>query len=200
MLARRRPKSPRLPDLTLPPQTTSHRPRTLRCLPRQRAVVAMSGDVGPSAADPVWPRGVLTVSPPIDNVSVMEPTSYGVMPPERLDVTFAALADPTRRAILARLASGEASVMELAEPFAMSQPAISKHLKVLERAGLISRGRDAQRRPCRLEAKPLAEATEWLEGYRRFWEASFERLDALLDELKTEEKNMNAANGKGEDR
>ena len=90
--------------------------------------------------------------------------------PGHLDATFAALADPTRRAILARLASGEASVTELAEPFAMSQPAISKHLKVLERAGLISRGRDAQRRPRRLEAEPLAEATEWLEGYRRFWE------------------------------
>src|ERR1043165_8912092 len=95
-----------------------------------------------------------------------------------LDLTFAALADPTRRAILARLASGEASVLELAAPFAMSQPAISKHLKVLERAGLISRGRDAQRRPCRLEAQPLAEATAWLEGYRRFWEANFQRLDA----------------------
>jgi DNA-binding transcriptional ArsR family regulator len=108
--------------------------------------------------------------------------------PDSLDTTFAALADPTRRAILARLASGEASVMELAEPFAMSQPAISKHLKVLERAGLISRGRDAQRRPRRLEAKPLAEATEWLEGYRRFWEGSFRRLDALLDELKAREK------------
>ena len=109
-------------------------------------------------------------------------------PPDHLDATFAALADPTRRAILARLAFGEASVMELAEPFAMSQPAISKHLKVLERAGLITRGRDAQRRPCRLEARPLAEATEWLEGYRRFWEDSFQRLDALLDELKTQEK------------
>jgi DNA-binding transcriptional ArsR family regulator len=105
-----------------------------------------------------------------------------------LDVTFAALADPTRRAILARLASGEASVMELAEPFAMSQPAISKHLKVLERAGLISRGRDAQRRPCRLEAQPLAEANEWLENYRRFWEESFQRLDALLHEMKSDEK------------
>jgi len=99
-----------------------------------------------------------------------------------------ALADPTRRAILARLASGQASVAELAQPFAMSQPAISKHLKVLERAGLISRGRDAQRRPRRLEAKPLAEANEWLERYRQFWEASFQRLDALLDELKTAEK------------
>ena len=107
------------------------------------------------------------------------------MAPDRLDATFAALADPTRRAILARLASGQASVTELTEPFAMSQPAISKHLKVLERAGLISRGRDAQRRPRRLEAKPLAEAEEWLEGYRQFWEDSYERLDALLDELKT---------------
>jgi DNA-binding transcriptional ArsR family regulator len=103
---------------------------------------------------------------------------------DRLDATFAALADPTRRAILARLASGEASVTELAEPFAMSQPAISKHLKVLERAGLVSRGRDAQRRPRRLEPKPLAQATVWLERYRRFWERRFQRLDALLDELK----------------
>src|SRR5579864_4169011 len=106
------------------------------------------------------------------------------MTPDCLDMTFAALADPTRRAILARLASGEASVGELAEPFAMTQPAISKHLKVLERAGLVSRGRDAQRRPRRLEAQPLAEATRWLERYRRFWEASFERLDTLLDELR----------------
>src|SRR5258707_15616454 len=97
---------------------------------------------------------------------------------QRLDPPFAALADPTRRAILARLASGEASVTELVKPFAMSQPAISKHLKVLERAGLVSRGRDAQRRPCRIEAKPLAEATGWLERYREFWEGSFERLDA----------------------
>src|ERR1700688_5078742 len=101
-----------------------------------------------------------------------------------LDTTFAALADPTRRAILARLASGEASVAELAEPFNISQPAISKHLKVLERAGLISRGQDAQRRPRRLEPEPLAEATEWLENYRRYWESSFYRLDALLDEMK----------------
>jgi DNA-binding transcriptional ArsR family regulator len=107
---------------------------------------------------------------------------------QRLDSTFAALADPTRRAILARLASGEASVRDLVKPFAMSQPAISKHLKVLERAGLISRGRDAQRRPRRLEAKPLADASAWLENYRRFWEGSFERLDALLDELKTQQK------------
>jgi DNA-binding transcriptional ArsR family regulator len=110
------------------------------------------------------------------------------MAADRLDATFAALADPTRRAILARLASGQASVSELAEPFAMSQPAISRHLKVLERAGLISRGRDAQRRPRRLEAKPLAEATEWLERYRRFWEGNYRRLDALLEELKTKRK------------
>jgi len=110
------------------------------------------------------------------------------MTPNHLDVTFAALADPTRRAILARLTLGEASVNELAEPFAMSQPAISKHLKVLEGAGLISRGRDAQRRPCRLEAKPLAEATQWLERYRQFWEVSFQRLDALLGELQAKPK------------
>ncbi len=121
-------------------------------------------------------------------LSVMQPLGYGQMAPDDLDATFAALADPTRRAILARLASGQASVTELAAPFAMSQPAISKHLKVLERAGLISRGRDAQRRPCRLEAVPLADATEWLVGYRRFWEGSFQRLDALLDELKTKKK------------
>jgi len=105
-----------------------------------------------------------------------------------LDATFAALADPTRRSILTRLASGEASVAELARPFAMSQPAISKHLKVLERAGLIRRGRDAQRRPRRLEPKRLAEATEWLERYRRLWEGNYQRLDALLEELKTKER------------
>jgi len=106
----------------------------------------------------------------------------------RLDAVFAALADPTRRAILARLASGQASVTELAEPFAMSQPAISKHLKVLERAGLVSRGRDAQRRPRKLEPKPLADATDWLERYRRLWEGNYQRLDALLDELQTRAK------------
>jgi DNA-binding transcriptional ArsR family regulator len=106
----------------------------------------------------------------------------------RLDATFAALADPTRRAILARLATGEASVTELAKPFAMSQPAISKHLKVLERAGLISRGRDAQKRPRRIDAKPLAEASQWLERYRQIWESNFQRLDALLDDLKTVER------------
>lgn len=115
----------------------------------------------------------------------------------RLDATFAALADPTRRAILARLASGEASVSELAEPFAMSQPAISKHLKVLERAGLISSGVDAQRRPRRLEASPLAEASAWLENYRQYWEASFEQLDAVLDELKAEEAQKPTKRKKG---
>jgi DNA-binding transcriptional ArsR family regulator len=108
-------------------------------------------------------------------------------PPATLDATFAALADPTRRAILARLAAGEASVNELAEPFDMSQPAISKHLKVLERAGLITRGRDAQRRPCRLEARPFADAHEWLENYRQFWEQSFQRLDGLLEDMKAQQ-------------
>jgi DNA-binding transcriptional ArsR family regulator len=101
----------------------------------------------------------------------------------RLDATFAALSDSTRRAILARLAKGEASVTDLAQPFAMTQPAISKHLKVLERAGLISRGRDAQRRPRRLEAHPLGEASRWLDRYREFWDAQFQRLDALLRDL-----------------
>jgi DNA-binding transcriptional ArsR family regulator len=110
------------------------------------------------------------------------------MTPDRLDATFTALADPTRRAILARLAKGEATVMELAEPFAMSQPAISKHLKVLERAGLVARGRDAQRRPCRLEPAPLRAATLWLERYTQMWEERFQRLDNLLDELKEKEK------------
>ena len=105
-----------------------------------------------------------------------------------LDHTFAALADPTRRAILARLAAGEAGVMELAKPFAMSQPAISKHLKVLERAGLISRGRQAQSRPCRLEAGPLREVAEWAERYRRYWEHSFARLDRYLSQLQRQEK------------
>ena len=110
------------------------------------------------------------------------------MTADRLSATFAALADPTRRAILARLATGEASVMELAAPFDMSQPAVSKHLKVLERAGLVSRGRDAQRRPRRLEPRALAEATGWLEAYRRLWEGNFERLDAVLEELKAAKK------------
>src|SRR5262245_30928490 len=122
----------------------------------------------------------------------MEQQGYGA---RGLDATFAALADPTRRAILVRLARGEASVGELARPFAMSQPAVSKHLKVLERAGLVSRGRDAQRRPRRLEARPLAEATEWLERYRRFWEGRFRRLDALLDELQGRRKSRGTKRG-----
>jgi DNA-binding transcriptional ArsR family regulator len=118
----------------------------------------------------------------------MQPQGYARQVSSPLDAIFAALADPTRRAILARLAQGEAAVTDLAKPFAMTQPAISKHLKVLERAGLISRGRDAQRRPRRLQAKPLAEAKEWLEGYRQFWEGRFQHLDALLDEMKSLKK------------
>jgi DNA-binding transcriptional ArsR family regulator len=105
-----------------------------------------------------------------------------------LDAAFVALADPTRRAILARLKGGEVTVGELAAPFAMSQPAVSKHLKVLERAGLVSRGRDAQRRPVRLEARPLKAVTDWLEGYRSYWEESYQRLDAVLDELEAGER------------
>ena len=112
----------------------------------------------------------------------MKPSGYG------LDTTFAALADPTRRAILARLATGEATVTELAEPFDMSQPAISKHLKVLERAGLITRGREAQRRPRKLEPGPLAEATDWIERYRKIWQANYQRLDALLRVMKSTQK------------
>ncbi len=109
------------------------------------------------------------------------------MSPDRLSATFASLADPTRRAILARLALGETSVTELAEPFAMSLPAISKHLKVLEHAGLIARGRDAQWRPCRLKAAPLKEAVDWLEQYRQFWEESLDRLEDYLRELQAKE-------------
>jgi len=109
-----------------------------------------------------------------------------MMPPDRLDATFAALADPTRRAILARLALGETSVAELAEPFAMSQPAISKHLKVLERAGLVTSGREATRRPRKIEAAPLGDANGWIEKFRRLWEGRYLRLDTLLDELKGE--------------
>ena len=114
----------------------------------------------------------------------------------QLSLTFGALADPTRRAILARLALGEADVSELMKPFDLSQPAISKHLNVLERAGLVIRGRDAQRRPRKLEGRPLAEATEWLERYREYWEASFVRLDGLLSELKATEKKRNRATPK----
>ena len=134
------------------------------------------------------PHGGLTSIAPVYNMSVMEQSSYERATSNRLDMTFAALANPTRRAILARLASGEVSVSELAEPFSMTQPAISRHLKVLERAGLISSGSDAQRRPRKLDARPLAEATEWMEAYRKFWEASFVRLDGLLSELKATEK------------
>jgi DNA-binding transcriptional ArsR family regulator len=115
-----------------------------------------------------------------------------------LDATFAALADSTRRAILSRLAAGEASVMELAKPFAMSQPAISKHLRVLERAGLISRGRDAQRRPRRIEGKPLATVAAWLEGYRKVWESNFQNLDVLLEELKAQEKKRGTTKPRGD--
>jgi len=118
----------------------------------------------------------------------MELSGYRLTSSPELDATFAALADPTRRAILGRLAKGQASVAELTKPFKMSQPAISKHLKVLERAGLISRGLDAQRRPRKLEATPLKEASDWLENYRQFWDQAFNRLDALLDDMKEEEK------------
>src|SRR6202166_735979 len=117
-----------------------------------------------------------------------------MMTGDTLSVTFAALADPTRRAILARLASGESSVTKLAEPFEMSLPAISKHLKVLERAGLITRGREAQWRPCRLEAGPLKDVSKWLEHYRRFWDESFDRLDDYLREVQAQEKNPQQKN------
>jgi len=120
---------------------------------------------------------------------VLELVSYAQPNSERLDAVFAALADPTRRAILTRLASGEASVTELVEPFSMSQPAISKHIKVLERAGLVTRGKDAQRRPVRIEARVLAEANGWLENYRKLWEENFGRLDSLLEEIRAQESN-----------
>jgi DNA-binding transcriptional ArsR family regulator len=110
------------------------------------------------------------------------------MTPDRLSNTFAALADPTRRAILARLASGQASVTELAAPFQMTMPAVSKHLKVLERAGLIARGREAQWRPCRLEGEPLRDVADWMEQYRRFWDESFDRLDDYLQSIQKEKK------------
>lgn len=129
-------------------------------------------------AIPGLTRGRFYITIWLYNEYVMNTTT-----PDRLDATFAALADPTRRAILARLASGEQSVMALAAPFEMTQPAISRHLKVLEQAGLITRGRDAQRRPCRIEAEPLAEATRWLVRYRRLWARRFTALDRLLEEL-----------------
>src|SRR5690348_6223529 len=112
-----------------------------------------------------------------------------MMPADSLSLAFAALADPTRRAILARLADGECTVGELAKPFAMSGPAVSKHLRVLERAGLVSRGRDAQRRPCRLQAAPIKQVVDWAERYREFWDASYERLDAYLNHLMSEQDN-----------
>ena len=114
------------------------------------------------------------------------------MPADQLSLTFAALADPTRRAILARLAGGECTVGELARPFAMSGPAVSKHLKVLERAGLVARGRDAQWRPCRLQAAPIKQVSEWAGDYRQFWDASYARLDAYLTHLMTEEQDDDA--------
>jgi DNA-binding transcriptional ArsR family regulator len=113
------------------------------------------------------------------------------MAPDQLSTTFAALADPTRRAILARLAKGQASVTEIAEPFDMTLPAISKHLKVLEHAGLIARGREAQWRPCRLDAGPLKDVDDWVERYRRFWEQSFDRLESYLQELQRKDKRKN---------
>ena len=136
----------------------------------------------PSMHDVVTPNRLTRIAPKYHH-TVMELHGYGSDSGARLDATFAALADPTRRAILARLTVGEASVAELAAPFAMTQPAISKHLKVLEQAGLITRSRDRQRRPCRLAARPLAEASAFLESYRQFWEESYQSLDALLTEL-----------------
>jgi DNA-binding transcriptional ArsR family regulator len=139
---------------------------------------------GPNAA-----KSALTAR--LDHIitnSLYSRSVHNDMNTDHLSATFAALADPTRRAILARLAEGEATVMELGQPFAMSQPAISKHLKVLERAGLISRGREAQRRPCRLKATGLKVVAEWVGDYRRFWEESYERLDDLLETLKKKEK------------
>ena len=118
------------------------------------------------------------------------------MPGDRLSETFAALADPTRRAILARLALGETSVTELAEPFEMSMPAVSKHLKVLERAGLIERGREAQWRPCRLAPAPRKDVDDWVEQYRKFWEQSFDRLDQYLRELQTKDEKRGPKQGK----
>ena len=128
----------------------------------------------------------MTGGEPFDNHIVMERIGY-MEPPTRLDAVFAALADPTRRAILSRLAQGEASVNELASPFEMSQPAISKHLKVLERAGLIERDIDRQRRPARLKAEPMAAAVRWLEEFRRFWASSLDQLDQVLEDLKNDE-------------
>jgi DNA-binding transcriptional ArsR family regulator len=134
------------------------------------------------------------------NVSVIEPSGYAMSMSDQLDATFLALADPTRRAILARLAHGQASVGELAAPFNISQPAVSKHLRILERAALISVGQDAQRRPRRIEAKPLSEASAWIEGFRQIWEANFERLDSLLEELQRARPSKGGRKVKGKPR
>ncbi len=124
----------------------------------------------------------------LHNLKGIKPNGYKMTESERLDATFIALADPTRRAILARLIEGEATVMELAEPFDMSQPAISKHIKMLERAGLVSRSRDAQRRPVKIEGPALKAATDWLEEYRQVWEQNYSRLDALLEDLQAAQR------------
>jgi len=128
---------------------------------------------------------------------VVEPYGYAMISSSQMDLTFAALADPTRRAILLRLASGEASVKELAKPFAMSQPAVSKHLKVLQRAGLITHGQDAQRRPRRIHGKRLGAAAEWLQQFRDFWGGSFQRLDDLLEEMKATERKRERGKSRG---
>lgn len=133
----------------------------------------------------------------VHNRMVVQPYGYAMSSPSQIDLTFAALADPTRRGILVRLATGEASVKELARPFAMSQPAVSKHLKVLERAGLITRGQDAQRRPRRIQGKGLGAATEWLQQFREFWDGSFQRLDDLLEEMKATERRKGRRKGRG---
>jgi DNA-binding transcriptional ArsR family regulator len=138
----------------------------------------------------------LTAGRAIHNPIVIERRGYAMTESERLDATFMALADPTRRAILARLARGEASVAELAEPFDMTQPAISRHLRVLERARLVSVTQDGQRRPRRLDAQPLAEASSWLERYRQMWEANFQRLDGLLEELQNRPRQRKATKRK----
>lgn len=139
-----------------------------------------------------------TIARPLYNLMVSEPMGYAITFSERLDASFAALADPARQAMLARLSLGDASVLELAEPFTISQPAISKHRKVLERAGLISRSRDARCRPCCIQGKPLAEADRWLEGYRHIWERNFQCLDALLVELQSKGTKPRRTTSRGE--
>ena len=138
-----------------------------------------------SSPAPLTPSPTQFITKSFYNTSVMQIGPLEMTPSEQLDATFIALADPTRRAILARLMSGDASVNELAEPFAISQPAVSKHLKILERAGLVSRSASGTRRPVKIEAAPMKQAVDWLEKYRKFWEASYGRLDALLEALQT---------------